>query len=183
MCNLSLNLLHNQITKFWEIENEPQHRGLKKLKKNPDHKDKYSAFLKEYKKLSHMSEDNSAFVSKGYFLPHHSVIKQSSLTTKLRVVFDASAKTSTGISLSETLRVGPNIQDDLFSLLVRFRSHPYAVTANIEKMYRQIKLHPSDRKFQKILWREDYRPPIKIVTLNTITYGTSSASFLAIQDR
>ena len=231
MCNLSLNLLHNQITKFWEVENEPQHRGLsneenecerhyienttrdpvsgrytvklpfreninelgesysralkrfhsleRSLSKNLDHKDQYSAFLNEYKELGHMSEDNSASVFEGYFLPHHSVIKQSSLTTKFRVVFDASAKTSTRISLNETQKVGPNIQDDLFSLLVRFRSHTYGVTVDIEKMYRQIKLHPSDRKFQKILWREDYRQPIKIFTLNTTTYETSSASFLA----
>ena len=231
MCNLSLNLLHDQISKFWEIENEPHQKGLsneenecekhymdsttrdpvsgrytvklpfkeninelgesysralkrfysleRSLSKNLNHKDQYSNFLREYEELGHMSEDKSASTYDGYFLPHHSVIKQSSLTTKLRVVFDASAKTSTGVSLNDTLKVGPNIQDDVFSLLVRFRSHPYAVTADIEKMYRQINLHPSDRKFQKILWREDDRQPIKVFTLNTITYGTSSASFLA----
>ena len=48
---------------------------------------------------------------------------------------------------------GPTIQDDLFSLLVRFRSHACVFTADIAKMYRMIKVHPDDRKYQRILWR------------------------------
>ncbi|XP_051157420.1 uncharacterized protein LOC127279229 [Leptopilina boulardi] len=102
-----------------------------------------------------MSENTTGSHLDGYFIPHHSIIKESSLTTKLRVVFDASAKTSTGKSLNDVLMVGPNVQEDLFSLLVRFRSHKYAITADIEKMYRQIIIHPKDRKYQKILWRDD----------------------------
>ena len=65
--------------------------------------------MKEYEELGHMAEDKTASIRNGYFLPHHSVIKQSSLTTKLRVVFDASAKTSTGVSLNDTLMVGPKV--------------------------------------------------------------------------
>ncbi|XP_051156765.1 uncharacterized protein LOC127278878 [Leptopilina boulardi] len=146
------------------------------LNKQPDLKMQYTEFLKDYEDLGHMTEIASDSFSDGYFLPHHPVIKKSSLTTKLRVVFDASAKTSTGISLNDVLMVGPNLQDDLFSLLVRFRSHVYAITADITKMYRQIELHPDDRKF---LWRENCDQPIKIFALNTVTYGTASASFLA----
>ena len=75
--------------------------------------------------------------------------------------------------------VGPAIQDTLFSLLTRFRSHTYVLTADIEKMYRQILVHPQHRKYQTILWREDSQQPIKTFELNTVTYGTSSVSFLA----
>ncbi|XP_033210752.1 uncharacterized protein LOC117168912 [Belonocnema kinseyi] len=146
---------------------------------NREHKEQYYIFMKGYEELGHMTEDKTASTSDGYFLPDHSVVKQSSLTTKLRVVFDASAKTSSGISLNDTLMIGPNIQEDLFSLLVRFRPHTVAVTANIEKMYRQIELYQNDRKFKKILWRQDNRQPVKIFTLNTVTYETLSASFLA----
>ena len=135
--------------------------------------------MKEYEELGHISEDKTASINDGYFLPHHSVVKKSSLTTKLRVVFDASAKRSSGLSLNDVLMTGPNIQDDLFSILIRLRSHTYAITADIEKMYRQIEIYPTERKYQKILWRENPTEPVRVFTLNTITYGTSSASFLA----
>ena len=59
-------------------------------------------------------------------MPMHSVIKESSTTTKLRVVFDASAKSSTGISLNDTLQVGPTINPSLTDILIRFRKSKVA---------------------------------------------------------
>lgn len=115
----------------------------------------------------------------GYFIPHHTVLKSDSHTTKLRVVFDASAKNTTGISLNDALHKGPTIQENLFSIVMRFRTHRYALSADIEKMYRQVALHPDDARFQKILWRKSTSDPIKIFQLNTVTYGTVPASFLA----
>nr|XP_012135148.1 PREDICTED: uncharacterized protein LOC100874762 isoform X2 [Megachile rotundata]XP_012135760.1 PREDICTED: uncharacterized protein LOC100874762 isoform X3 [Megachile rotundata] len=150
-----------------------------KLTKEPQLKIKYTEFLEEYIRLGHMSETKATNLDGGYYLPHHAVIKQSSLTTKLRVVFDASAKTSNGVSLNDMLLTGPTIQDNLYSLLLRFRFHNYVLTADIEKMYRQVLVHPNDRKYQQILWRKSHREPIKTYTLNTVTYGTSAAPFLA----
>ncbi|XP_017491315.1 PREDICTED: uncharacterized protein LOC108379473 [Rhagoletis zephyria] len=114
-----------------------------------------------------------------YFIPHHHVLKPSSSTTKLRVVFDASSKTSSGVSLNELLLVGPAIQTDLLSTVLRFRYYTYVFTADISKMYRQVSLHPNDRRFHYILWRSDGRDPIAIYQLCTVTYDTTSASFLA----
>ena len=75
-----------------------------------------------------------------YFLPHHAVIKENSTTTKTRIVFDASCKTSNNLSLNDILLKGPCIQDDLFDILIRFRFPKYVMCADIEKMYRQIML-------------------------------------------
>lgn len=72
------------------------------------------------------------------YLPHHGVMKGEGQDAKLRVVFDASCKSSTGISLNDALMVGPTIQQDLVSILMRFRTFAYAFTADVEKMYRQI---------------------------------------------
>ena len=55
-------------------------------------------------------------------MPHHAVIKPDSTTTKLRVVFDASCATSTGISLNNALMVGPVVQEDLLTIILRFRT-------------------------------------------------------------
>lgn len=141
---------------------------------------RYSEFLKEYEHLGHMTQVNVNEVTEGFYLPHHAVVKESNETTKVRVVFDASAKTSTGISLNDTLLNGPILQDTLYKLLLRFRSYSYVLTADIEKMFRQIRVHPDDRIFQRILWRDSRDQPVKTYQLNTVTYGIASATFLAV---
>ncbi|XP_056648734.1 uncharacterized protein LOC130453149 [Diorhabda sublineata] len=140
----------------------------------------YSKFMEDYFKLGHMSLVNESLGSEVKFiLPHHCVLKSSSLTTKVRVVFDGSCKSTNNISLNDVLMVGPIIQPDIFNTLLRFRKHQIAFTADIEKMYRQIKLHPSDRQFQHILWREDKSKSVQEYELNTVTYGLGPSSFLA----
>ncbi|GBM08871.1 hypothetical protein AVEN_57423-1 [Araneus ventricosus] len=115
----------------------------------------------------------------GYFLPHQGVLCPSSITTKLRVVFDANAKTTTGYSVNDLLCAGGVLQDDIFSILTRFRKRQYAFTADISKMFRQIDINPSQRKYLKILWKERPEENIKVFALETVTYGTTSAPFLA----
>lgn len=154
----------------------------RKLKKDTQLALEYKKFLKEYEALGHMrqiksEEEMKAAIS--YYLPHHCVVKKESVTTRYRVVFDASAKTTTNISLNEVLRVGPYIQDDLCSILIRFRAHNIVLVADISKMYRQIKLRDNDQRFQRIVWRENPLEEIKVYELATITYGTGPASFLA----
>ncbi|CAK9799110.1 hypothetical protein ANTPLA_LOCUS1901 [Anthophora plagiata] len=141
----------------------------------------YREFLRDYEELGHMSQVSESEITEGFYLPHHAVIKESSETTRIRVVFDASARTSTGISLNDTLLNGPNLQDSLYKLLLRFRSYSYVLTADIEKMFRQIRVHPNDRIYQRILWRDSRDKPIKTFQLNTVTYGTTAAPFLAVR--
>lgn len=114
-----------------------------------------------------------------FYMPHHAVIKENSTTTKLRTVFNASSPSSTGISLNDCLLVGPTVQNDLFTVLCRFRTHQVALTADLEKMYRQIKVKKPNQALQRILWRNSPSHPMQCIQLTTVTYGTASASFLA----
>jgi len=114
-----------------------------------------------------------------YYLPHHPVFKETSSTTKTRVVFDGSAKSSNRLSLNDILQVGPTVQPDLYSTVLRFRTHQVCFTADIAKMYQQIIMHPQDRILQRILWRQSPEQPIQEYQLTTVTYGTSAAPFLA----
>ncbi|KAK9694646.1 hypothetical protein QE152_g33391 [Popillia japonica] len=118
-------------------------------------------------------------INKHYYLPHLCVIKESSISTKLRVVFNGSSKSSNGISLNDKLCIGPTVQQSLASIVTRFRTHKYVMTADITKMYRQILVHPKDQEYQKILWRNSEDKTIEAYKLQTVTYGTSSASYLA----
>lgn len=152
----------------------------RRLQANPMLYKEYSAFIREYLDLGHMSLDNRR-ITPSYYLPHHGVHKLDSLTTKLRVVFNGSSVTSTGQSLNSLQMIGPTIQSDLFSVLIRFRQHTYAISADIEKMYRQVYVDEEQRVLQRILWRFAPNDPIEIYNLNTVTYGTASASYLAIR--
>lgn len=72
--------------------------------RDPQVYQEYSSFLKEYEDLGHMTEiSNHNAVEVGYFIPHHPIFKRDSHTTKIRIVFDASSKTITGISLNNVL--------------------------------------------------------------------------------
>ncbi|XP_055627216.1 uncharacterized protein LOC129769151 [Toxorhynchites rutilus septentrionalis] len=155
-------------------------RGLeRRFSANPELKQMYTDFIHEYLHLGHMQIVTDRSEKGTYYLPHHAVLKPESTTTKLRVVFDASCKTTTGVSLNDVLLVGPVVQDDLISLTLRFRLYQYALIADIAKMYRMIRVQPNDRHLQRILWRDSSDQPISSFELTTVTYGTASAPYLA----
>ncbi|XP_076765007.1 uncharacterized protein LOC143432076 [Xylocopa sonorina] len=153
----------------------------RKLQRNPTLKQEYHAVIQEYLQLGHMTQiSQNEEEHNGYYLPHHGVTKVTSETTKLRVVFDGSAETSTGVSLNDALHTGPKIQDDLLYILLRFRVHQYVITGDIEKMYRQFLIRKEDRKYQRILWRDD-TGRVQTYELQTVTFGLSAAPYLAIR--
>ena len=131
--------------------------GERKLEKDAKKKDNYINFMREYLQLGHMQlvPANSG----KYYLPHQPVIRETSLTTKLRVVFDASAKTTNGKSLNDIMSTGPKLQKDIYDIILKWRLWKYVVTADVEKMYRQIKVAEKDQGYQHILWS---------ITINTI---------------
>ncbi|XP_036146395.1 uncharacterized protein LOC118646807 [Monomorium pharaonis] len=153
----------------------------RKFQRNPEFRDRYAEFMREYVNLNHMSICETDNASNAVYLPHHGVVRESSLTTKLRVVFDASAKTTSGISLNDTLMVGATLQDSIIDIVMRFRMPAVAITADLQKMYRQILLHSNDRDYQRILWRFSPSDPIGEYRLNTVTYGQACAPFLAVR--
>ncbi|XP_065355419.1 uncharacterized protein LOC135949893 [Calliphora vicina] len=147
--------------------------------RNVDLKAEFHEFMNEYIQLNHMQISPNGTEQQVYYMPHHAVLKPSSTTTKLRVVFDASCKSSNNTSLNDHLLVGPTVQNDLYSILLKFRRHRIGFTADIEKMYRQVLIHPDDRSYQSILWRDSTKDPPTTYQLKTVTYGTASAPFLA----
>ncbi|XP_053685837.1 uncharacterized protein LOC128735375 [Sabethes cyaneus] len=157
------------------------HATERRLARNSGLLDQYKAFMSEYLDLGHMrlvEEDQRAVVGRCY-LPHHPVVKEASTTTKVRVVFDASCKTSTGISLNDVLLTGPVIQEELRSIILRCRTKQIMLVADVEKMFRQIVIDSNDRPLQCILWRSSPTEEVATYELNTVTYGTKPAPFLA----
>ncbi|XP_058448668.1 uncharacterized protein LOC131428639 [Malaya genurostris] len=151
----------------------------RKLAKNHQLKGQYHFFLREYLEAGHMSLAKTPAPVGSVYLPHHCVLKESSTTTKCRVVFDASAKTTSSKSLNDVLMSGPVLQDSLIDILLRFRFPVIALTGDIQQMYRMVQVATEDRDYQRILWRWKPEDDIDEYTLNTVTYGTKPASYLA----
>lgn len=116
-----------------------------------------------------------------YYLSYHAVRNGNSITMKLRIAFDAKAKSDMGLNLNDVLLRGPCIQEELVTIMAisPFRTHRYVFTADIKKMYRQFWMNNDNRNYHRILWHEDPVQLIKTFRLKTVIYGVITASYLA----
>ncbi|XP_058816128.1 uncharacterized protein LOC131679415 [Topomyia yanbarensis] len=153
----------------------------RRLARDAGLREQYVSFMEEYHRLGHMRrvEATASDPVRRCYLPHDPVVKEASTTTKVRVVFDASCNTSSGISLNDVLLVGPVIQEDLRSIILRCRTKQIMLVADVEKMFRQVLISPEERPLQCILWRSSPTAEVSTYELNTVTYGTKPAPFLA----
>jgi len=141
----------------------------------------FGAVIKEYFTLGHAELVPTADLKlPSYYLPVHAVVKESSTSTKLRAVFDASAKTTSGASLNDLLLAGPNLYPPLPDVLIRFRCHPSAVSADISKMFRGILLNDDERDWHRFLCRTNDGRIID-ARMRRLTFGVKSSPFLATQ--
>ncbi|XP_075150627.1 uncharacterized protein LOC142224725 [Haematobia irritans] len=154
-----------------------------KLMKTPDLKEQYDKSILEYLELGHMRKISAQEITKApnYYLPHHAVVKPDRLTTKLRVVFNASNPTSNKSALNDTLYTGPILQQNLVLQILKWRFFKYVFNADITKMYRQILLDPNQTQYQRILFRKSPADPVEDFELLTVTFGVNCAPFLAIR--
>ena len=83
-----------------------------------------------------------------YYLPHHAVVREEAATTKVRVVFDASAYMRECKSLN-VLNPGPSLLPDLIALLLRFREYEFALQVDIRKA---VGVPEKDRLYLRFLW-------------------------------
>ncbi|XP_049882610.1 uncharacterized protein LOC126378365 isoform X1 [Pectinophora gossypiella] len=143
----------------------------------------YKAFIDEYVDLGHAKyidvseydlEEQAVF-----FLPHHPVFNENSLTTQLRVVFDGSMQSLSKISLNDVLLNGPVVQNDLFSILILFRLYKYILNCDMTKNVQMYKRDTITPPIANILWRPASDSAIQCLQLQTVTYGLKSSSYLA----
>lgn len=103
-----------------------------RLSNNTMMQELYRDFMQEYEKLGHMERVVEKTPDDCYYLPHHGVYRPDKATTKLRIVFNASAPTSTGKSLNDLLLKG-DVIEDIFDIMTQFRKHKFAFTADVKK--------------------------------------------------
>ena len=116
--------------------------------------------IQEYFDLQHAEmvppEDLRKPTHEVYYLPIHAVYKHSSTTTKVRAVFDASAKSETGVSLNyhsmtHLFQKGPTIHTQPIDVILRFRLNRVAITADVGKMYQALHLGPEHKDLHRFV--------------------------------
>ncbi|XP_035225177.1 uncharacterized protein LOC118197744 [Stegodyphus dumicola] len=113
-----------------------------------------------------------------HYLPHRHVVKENS-TTRIRPVFDASAKQKGSPSLNDCLEKGQNLIELIPSILHRFRMNRIGVSADIRKAFLQISLNPKDKDYLRFLWyRTDGK--LKYYRHCRVVFGVTSSPFLLV---
>ena len=112
-----------------------------------------------------------------FYLPMHAVRKESSSTTKVRAVFDASAKSSSGVSLNDTLMVGPTVHFFLIDVMLQFHLHRVALTTDVSRMYQGVQLTDADKDFHRFVWRKSISEPLHDYRMKRVTLGIPASSF------
>ena len=118
-----------------------------------------------------------------HYIPHHLVIREDKNTSKITIVFDASAK-SAGPSLNDCLYKAPQLTPLIFDILTRFRTYAIALTSDIEKAFLQISIEKNDRDFLRFLLFDDVfsnTPKIVRNRFARVIFGVTSSPFLLNQ--
>ena len=125
--------------------------------------------------------NTSMTVGNVHYIPHHCV-KKNSATTPIRVVYDCSCRQSDCYpSLNDCLLRGPDFLNDLCSILLRFRTHAFAISTDIEKAFLHVYLHEKDRDFTRFFWLTDPSDPeseLAVYRFKTVLFGAVSSPFI-----
>ena len=129
--------------------------SLKKKFKDENYFEQYKDFInklleKGYAEVVPLEQRNSKSI---WMIPHFGV-HHPDKPESIRVVFDCAAKIG-GMSLNDLLLPGPDINNQLMGVLLRFRCGRYAYSADIETMFYQVKVPKEQRDYLRFLWWQD----------------------------
>ena len=153
---------------------------LNRLKQSPDIMHEYDTIIKtqlQHGIVEEVDQPDKSVTGRIHYLPHHAVVRKDKETTKVRVVYDASAR-STGCSLNECLHRGPKFEQRILDILLRFRTYPVALTADLEKAFLMVSVSEEDRDVLRFLWVDDVGSDTPTTRFARVVFGVSSSPFL-----
>ncbi|CAR98655.1 Protein CBG26128 [Caenorhabditis briggsae] len=154
---------------------------LRKLRSDPELLQKYDNIFAEQLKFGFIElvDENTADGPIVQYLGHHPVFKQDSKSTKIRIVFDGSAKSSKSAhSLNDVLHTGQRLLPDTAALFLRIRQFIILLSADIEKAFLQLSLHLEDRDATRFLWINPATNKVICYRYRRVPFGLKSSPFL-----
>ena len=126
---------------------------VKKLRRDPNLMNEYDEIIQNQVAEGVVARVTSEPVRKEFYLLHKPVVKESAESTKIRIVFDASAKANDKCqSLNDCLETGPPLQNILWDMLVRNRLKSVALAGDLKKAFLQIRIRPELRDVLRFHW-------------------------------
>ena len=154
---------------------------VRKLGNTPENLVNYDKIIHEYLDLGFVETvPVDARTNEIHYLPHHGVAKDS-VSTPLRIVFNASSKMRGTSSLNDCLMTGPNLTEKLENAVLKFRSGKYGYTADISKAFLRIGLKEEHRDYTRFLWIKDLgdeSSPLMELRFKSVLFGATSSPFL-----
>uniref|UniRef100_W6NL45 Similar to Pao retrotransposon peptidase family n=1 Tax=Haemonchus contortus TaxID=6289 RepID=W6NL45_HAECO len=151
---------------------------LETLRKTPQLLNDYDETFRAQQENSVTGEIESSSLADGavvHYIPHQPVITPHKETTRLRIVFDASAHFEDSPSLNDVLHQGPLILPELYAMLLRFRIPKFVIISDVEKAFLQVRLHEIDRDTTRFLWVRDVHEPLN--EENIVTFRFTRVTF------
>ena len=116
-----------------------------------------------------------------HYIPHRYILKSKPSTTKVRIVFDASAKAGKKLnSLNDCLHPGPPLQLNQIGILLRWRMFPTCIHSDIKQAFLQLEIRDADRDATRFLWRRggDLNSPLITYRSTRVNFGWTCSPFL-----
>ncbi|XP_028394878.1 uncharacterized protein LOC114519022 [Dendronephthya gigantea] len=115
-----------------------------------------------------------------HYIPHKPVVREEAKSTKVRIVYDASAKENeTSPSLNECLEIGPPLQRKLVDILLRNRVKPVLLAGDIKQAFLQIVIKEEERDALRFLWINNLQSKEEIVyRMTRVMFGLGPSPFI-----
>ena len=138
----------------------------------------YDAVIEDQKAQGIVEEAPSEPQGKEFYIPHKEVVRETAASTKLRVVYDASAReTPNSPSLNDCLYPGPSLQNQLWEVLVRQRAFPVALAGDKKQAFLQIRIRTSERDALRFHWKRETEE-VQTLRFTRAHFGLASSPFL-----
>ena len=173
---------HDPLPSNYDLSRRQLHGLLQRLRRERMILREYDTIIRDQlqRGIIEVVDDSADATGNTHYLPHHAVVRRDKKTTKVRVVYDASAR-STAPSLNDCLHAGPKFNQRILEILLQFRSYQVGVVADLEQAFLMIAVEQKDRDVLRFLWAKDAfatEPHIIKLRFTRVVFGVSSSPFL-----
>ena len=139
----------------------------------------YDAIFQDQKKSGIVEPAESPAIGVEFYLPHKPVVRETAKTTKVRIVYDASAReTRDSPSLNDCLYPGPPLQNKLWDVLLHQRGYPVVMSGDIQKAFLQVRVRENERDALRFHWRCEEDSQLETLRFTRVLFGLASSPFL-----
>ena len=135
-----------------------------------------------YREIHHAREQprRPGTTEKEFYIPHKAVVRESAESTKVQIVYDASAKANEKVpSLNDCLETGLPIQNKLWSVLTRNRFHPVALAGDLKQAFLHVRVREEDSDVLRFHWLTNLQTKqVETLRFTRALFGLTTSPFL-----